>query len=152
MPAPKPLRRLGASVDKFATNSTIPPSSGSDACDFTNVSRDFMQDLRYAARGLARRPAFTAVAVLTLAIGIGATTTIFSAVNVLLLRALPFARPDELMKLSLVTPPMATRKRTDDMVWSYPKFTVFRDAQQIVQRASPVHVATCVLTIGDVER
>src|SRR3569623_814108 len=44
-----------------------------------------MPDIRYAARGLARRPAFTTVAVLTLASGIGATTAIFSAVYTLLL-------------------------------------------------------------------
>ena len=62
------------------------------------------QDLRYAARGLARRPGFTAVAVLTLAIGIGGTTAIFSAVNALLLRRLPYAAPEQLMTVSLTMP------------------------------------------------
>ena len=72
-----------------------------------------MQDIRYAARGLARRPAFTTVAVLTLAIGIGATTAIFSAVNTLLLRPLPYAHPDELMNVSLITPNRPWGRRSD---------------------------------------
>jgi putative ABC transport system permease protein len=58
-----------------------------------------VQDLRYAVRKLAGAPAFTLAAVSTLAIGIGATTAIFSTVNATLLRPLPFAHPEELVAL-----------------------------------------------------
>ena len=58
------------------------------------------QDLRYAARGLCKAPAFTLVAVLTLALGIGGTTTIFSAVDALLLRPLPYPDQNRLVALS----------------------------------------------------
>ena len=59
-----------------------------------------LQDLRFAARAFLRRPAFTAVAVLTLALGIGLNTAVFSAVDALLLRPVPGVRsPDELVQL-----------------------------------------------------
>jgi putative ABC transport system permease protein len=88
-------------------------------------------DARFALRTFVRAPGFTAAAVITLALGIGANTAIFSAVNTLLLRPLPFPEPDRLMKVSLTSPAEMGEPANDDRIWSHAKFAVFRDAQPV---------------------
>src|SRR5581483_11511512 len=75
------LRRLGASLDDARRQLHHSAEHRERRMSILETLESIGQDLRYAARGLARRPAFTIVAVLTLAIGIGATTAIFSAVD-----------------------------------------------------------------------
>ena len=64
----------------------------------------FKSDLRYALRGFRRSPVFALTAVLTLALGIGATTAVFSVVDRILFRSLPYAHPDELVSVGLTAP------------------------------------------------
>ncbi|MEP6494306.1 MAG: ABC transporter permease [bacterium] len=145
------LRRLGASIDMVRSDLHYSAEHRERRMQLREHLENLIQDVRYAVRGLIRRPGFTAVAVLTLAIGIGATTAIFSAVNVLLLRPLPLSRPQELMRVSLSAPAFGARKAVADMVWSYPKAATFRAKQTFFSDVALYTWQQFTITSGDVE-
>ena len=86
------------------------------------ILRDLGQDVRYSLRLLRRTPSFTAVAVLTLGLGIGANTAVFSVVNAVLLRPLPYPDPGRLMFVWATN----ARNGLSEDVASYPDFEEWR--------------------------
>jgi putative ABC transport system permease protein len=86
-----------------------------------------VQDVRYGLRQLRRNPGFTIVAVLTLALGIGANTAIFSLINAVLLRTLPVSKPDELMQVKYHDP----RWPGEGSSFTNPLWEQLRDRQDV---------------------
>ncbi|MDQ6886258.1 MAG: ABC transporter permease [Gemmatimonadota bacterium] len=85
---------------------------------------DFRQDLRVALRGIRRAPTFTAVAMTTLALGVGANAAMYAAVHAALLRPLPFASPDRLAMLYITA--SEPGRPTESERWSYPRYLLLR--------------------------
>ncbi|MEP6622483.1 MAG: ABC transporter permease [bacterium] len=110
---------------------------------------ELVQDARFAARSFRRTPAFTLVVVFTLAVGIGANTAIFSAVNTLLLRPLPFLEPARLMNVSLSAPAVGSSRARTDVLWPYPKFAVFRDGQTAFRDVTVWSSMQFTVRVGD---
>jgi putative ABC transport system permease protein len=99
-------------------------------------------DLTYAVRGLLRRPVFTSVAILTLALGIGANAAIFSVVSAVLLRPLPYPDPDRLMMLWTYNP----RQGFDKDVGTYPNFDDWRKQNTSFERLAAYTAGSYTLT------
>src|SRR2546425_8493218 len=106
-----------------------------------------LQDLRYALRMLRKNPGFTAVAVLTLALGIGANTAIFSLINTVLLRPLPVAEPKRIVEI------VPFKKGTDFANFSYPNYKDFRDRNDVLDGMAAYRFAPMSLSLkGNNER
>src|SRR5947209_15001187 len=104
-----------------------------------------MTDLRFAFRQLVKSPGFSLLAVITLALGIGLNTAIFSLINDLFLKGLPFQEPDRV--LHILT---RGKDRTDDFQMSAPRFMLYRDGQTIFSGfAAENQQAATVTGLGD---
>ncbi|HKH71744.1 MAG TPA: ABC transporter permease [Vicinamibacterales bacterium] len=105
----------------------------------------FLQDLRVAARSLARVPGFTAITLITLALGIGANTAIFSIVSGVILRPLAYPRPEQLMYLTTQFPALGF-----EQFWvSPPEYMEFREFNQSFAAVGAFRTAESNLTAGD---
>lgn len=93
---------------------------------------NLFQDVRYSLRMLAKAPGFTAVAILAMALGIGANTAIFTVINTVLLRPLPYPEPNRIVQVMLFSPSWALGKNTNTA--SVPEFIVWRDQKGIFQQ------------------
>ena len=102
----------------------------------------FIQDLRYGLRTLAKNPGFTAVAVLTLALGIGANTAIFSVVDAVLLRPLPYPEPDRLFMVYQTLP----RDPAQNIGVSYPNYLDWTQQNRVFESIAAVRGTSLALS------
>ena len=110
-----------------------------------NWIQDLIQDLRYGLRMLRKSPGFTAVAIVTVALGIGANTAIFSIVNAVLLRPLPFPEPDRLVRIAFNEPGLGLR----DVPFSVPELDDLRNRAGVFKDVSTIASASENLTGAD---
>jgi putative ABC transport system permease protein len=104
---------------------------------------EMFQDLRFGLQMMMKNPGFTFVAVITLALGIGANTAIFSVVNATLLRPLPYPQPEQLVLIQ------ERNKSLTSMSVSYPNFIDYREQNQVCERMAAFRWRGMDLTGGN---
>src|SRR6185503_18336044 len=103
-----------------------------------------LQDLRYSFRMLIKRPGFTFVAIIALALGIGANTAIFSVINAVLLRPLPFKDSDRLVNVWETRPQRGLMQN----VVAYANFADWRDQNDVFASIAAYYLSDFTLTGG----
>src|SRR5215210_7382685 len=106
---------------------------------------NLMQDVRYGFRSLLKNKGFTLAAVVALALGIGANSAIFSVVNAVLLRPLPFTQPEQLLSVK-------GRNERDGSLFtehSYPNYVDLRDQSQSFSHVAAYSPSTAFITGGE---
>src|ERR1700724_3697093 len=103
-----------------------------------------LQDVRYGLRSLVKEPTFTVVAVLTLALGVGANAAIFSIVNAVLLHSLPYRDPDRLVRIFFNEPGVGLR----DVRFSKPELDDLQTRASVFEDVTPIFEGTENVTGG----
>src|SRR5574338_1514924 len=116
---------------------------------------NLLKDVRYGLRGLLKRKGFAAIAILTLALGIGANTAIFTLVNAVMLKSLPVEKPEELVLFSDTTgegTSVEDSPRTGQWLrFSYASYEYFRDHNQSFQEIAALRSGESRLSVRQVE-
>src|SRR2546425_3758568 len=105
-----------------------------------------LRDIRYGVRSLLKRPGFTAIAIITLALGIGANSAIFSVVNAVLLRPLPYVEAER-----LIVPWGSKGEMQYQTIVSYPDFVDWQAQTQTLEYIAAYNSAGALLREGDTE-
>lgn len=142
------LVRLLTSGRRRGSPSPSPSSPILRGSDRGSLMTAWIQDTRIAIRTLRKQPLFTATVVLTLALGIGATTSVFSTADALLFRPLPFPEPDELLYVPLVVPAYGGRSELE-VEWSYPKVRLLMESTNVFEGSTTYQAGSRILTGAD---
>jgi predicted permease len=107
-----------------------------------------IRNIRYALRTLAKQPAFAAISIITFALGIGANTAVFSVLNAVLLRPLPFKEPEKIVALLPYDMRTGAESVNDKSTCSYPDFLDWRAQNRVFERVAVYTHQSLTLTDG----